>query len=100
MAKVLLNLNNPVFQQQLFDPSKNDRNQVLDTLKKLSQMAWEQVYKDRGLHWEQILSRSGKQGEVIYSIRITQSCRAVARRDAEWLILLALHFDHDSTYSH
>lgn len=52
MSKILLDLNNPVFQQDLFNLPKQEVFAVLKTLKKISQLTWEQVYQDRGLKWE------------------------------------------------
>lgn len=37
---VKLDLNNPVFQKQLFTLSKEEQGNVLRTLRKLSQMTW------------------------------------------------------------
>jgi hypothetical protein len=45
-----------------------------------------------------IRSKKGKQGEKLYSLRITQKCRAVAIREGDYLRLLSLHSDHDSAY--
>ena len=67
-------------------------------LKKISQLTWEQLYKDQGLKWELIRSKQGKQGEKLYSLRVTQKCRAVAIREGDYLRLLSLYSDHDSAY--
>ncbi len=61
-------------------------------------MTWEQLYKDQGLKWELIHFKKGKQGEKLYSLRVTQKCRAVAIREGDYLRLLSLHSDHDSAY--
>ncbi|MHB1682842.1 MAG: hypothetical protein ACYCYO_08460 [Bacilli bacterium] len=53
---VRLDLNNPVFQRQLFGLDKQ-RNQVLNTLRKLSELTWEQIYSDKGLRWERLTKR-------------------------------------------
>ncbi len=98
MTKVRLDLNNPEFQEQLFALQKPERNEVLSTLKKLYQMAWEQVYTDHGLRWERILSKQGHRGEALYTIRMGRGFRAVAHRDGDWMVLLTLHPDHDSAY--
>jgi hypothetical protein len=70
----------------------------LKILKKISQLTWEQLYEDQGLKWELIRSKKGKQGEKLYSLRVTQKCRAVAIREGDYLRLLSLHSDHDSAY--
>lgn len=95
---ILLDLNNPVFQRNLFELEKIEALAALATLRKLSQLDWNALYKDKGLHWELIQSRLGPQGQRIYSLRITKKSRAVACRDGNYLRLLSLHSDHDSTY--
>lgn len=97
--QVRLDLNNPVFQRQLFALQKPQQLGVLATLRKLADLRWPQVYQDRGLKWELIHSRSGPDGRRLYSLRISQGFRAVAYRDeGGWLRLLSLHPDHDSAY--
>lgn len=97
--QVWLDLNNPVFQRQLFALQKPQQLGVLATLRKLADLRWPQVYQDRGLKWELIHSRSGPDGRRLYSLRISQEFRAVAYRDeGGWLRLLSLHPDHDSAY--
>ena len=93
-----LDLNNPVFQRQLFKLSKNDQRNILNTLRKLANMTWLQVYADYGLKWEAILSKKGPRGNRLYSFRIGKGFRGIAYRDGSWLRLLSLHPDHDSTY--
>ena len=97
--QVRLDLNNPVFQRQLFALQKPQQLGVLATLRKLADLRWPQVYQDRGLKWELIYSRSGPDGRRLYSLRISQEFRAVAYRDeGGWLRLQSLHPDHDSAY--
>ena len=97
--QIRLDLNNPVFQRQLFALQKPQQLGVLATLRKLADLRWPQVYQDRGLRWELIHSRSGPDGRRLYSLRISQEFRAVAYRDeGGWLRLLSLHPDHDSAY--
>ena len=95
---VRLDLNNPVFQRQLFNLTKTDQRNILNTLRKLANMTWEQVYADHGLKWEAILSKKGPGGNRLYSFRIGKGFRGVAYRDGAWLRLLSLHPDHDSAY--
>ena len=96
---VRLDLNNPVFQEHLFGLQKPERNAALDTLRKIRQLSWSQVYRDNGLKWEKILSVKPPQGiDVIYSLRITQSRRCTAYRDVDFMRLLSISPDHDSTY--
>lgn len=95
---IRLDLNNPIFQRILFDLSKNDQRKVLNTLKKLAKMTWHQLYSDRGLNWEAILSQSGPKGSRLYSFRISKGFRGIAYREGNWLRALSLHPDHDSAY--
>ena len=92
-------LNNPVFQRQLFALEKSQQLGVLATLRKLAGLRWPQVYRDRGLKREPIHFRTGPDGQRPYSFRIGQGFRAVAyRADGGWLRLLSLHPDHDAAY--
>jgi hypothetical protein len=50
-------MNNPVFQRQLFTLQKTEQLGVLNTLRKISAMTWQQIYEDSGLQWEAIISR-------------------------------------------
>lgn len=95
---VNLDLNNPVFQRQLFDLGKKEQSDILGTLLKLSKMNWDQVYTDRGLKWEIIFSRTGPHGERVYSFRIGKGFRGLAYRQGDWMRILSLHPDHDSAY--
>jgi hypothetical protein len=98
MARILLDLNNPVFQQTWFSLARQEALAVLATMRKLIRMEWDALYRDKGLRWEAIVSRSGPHGQRIYSVRITQRIRAVAYRDGDLLRFLSLHRDHDSAY--
>lgn len=94
-----LDLNNPVFQQNLLTLQKQERHAALDTLDKLRQLTWNQVYRDQGLKWEKIISIKPPTGiDALYSLRITQSRRATAYRDGAFIRLLSIAADHDSTY--
>ena len=95
---ISLNLNNPEFQANLLALQKDEAWAVLKTLRLLQAMEWQQVVLSKGLRWELIQSRQGPQGQRLYSLRVSRSCRAVAWRDGAWLRLLSLHPDHDSTY--
>jgi hypothetical protein len=99
MARVLLDLNNPAFQNDWFSLGRPEALAVLNTFRIIRQLNWEQLYRDPGLRWETILSRNGPGNQRIYSLRITQRVRAVAYRDGQFLRLLSLHADHDSAYA-
>ena len=96
---IRLDLNNPVFQAHLFGLQKPERNAAMDTLRKIRQLSWDQLYRDNGLKWEKIVSVKPPQGaEAIYSLRITQSRRCTVYRDGDFMRLLTVAPDHDSTY--
>ena len=96
---VRLDLNNPVFQENLLTLKKVERHAAIETLNKLRQMTWNQVYRDSGLKWEKIISIKPPNGiDAIYSLRITQTRRATAYREGEFIRLLTIASDHDSTY--
>ncbi|MBK9573573.1 MAG: hypothetical protein IPO43_13025 [Rhodoferax sp.] len=96
---VRLDLNNPVFQSNLLQLQKVERHAALDTLNKLRQLYWNQVYRDDGLKWAKISSVKPPVGvDAIYCLRTTQSRRATAYRDGGFIRLLAIAPDHDSTY--
>jgi len=98
-AKVRLDLNNPVFQDKLLTLQKPERHAALDTLDKIRQLTWNQLYRDPGLKWEKISSVRPPQGiDAIYSLRITQARRATAYRDGDFIRLLTIAPDHDATY--
>jgi len=78
---------------------KPERLAALDTLNKLRQMTWSQVYRDSRLKWEKIISVKPPTGiDTIYSLRITNARCATAYRDGEFIRLLTIATDHDSTY--
>lgn len=98
-ALVRLDLNNPVFQVNLLGLQKVERHAAMDTLKKLRQLTWGQLYRDSGLKWEKISSVKPPAGiDAIYSLRITQARRCTAYRDGDFIRLLTIAADHDSTY--
>jgi hypothetical protein len=98
-GQVKLDLNNPMFQENLLDLPKHDRHSAMETLKKLGRMSWNQVYRDHGLKWEKIVGIAPpSDGKAIYSLRITQSRRATAYREGDVMRLRSIAPDHDSTY--
>lgn len=92
-AKVLLDLNVPSFQSDLFSLDTAEVKKVFKTLKKLRGSTWNEVFRDQGLHWEEIKSIPGK-----YTIRVSLSCRAVVTREGGWMRFVTLHQDHDEAY--
>jgi hypothetical protein len=98
-SKVLLDLNNAVFQENLFALDINEAKRVFDTLSQVKQLDWDQLYKSQGLKWEKIISVKPPKGvAAIYSLRITQGKRATAIRDGDFIRFLTIEPDHDSTY--
>lgn len=98
-APIRLDLNNSVFQEHLFNLQKSDRHAVIETLKKIRLLTRAQLYRDNGLKWEKIISVKPPQGiDAIYSLRVTQSRRCTAYRDGDFMRLLTVAPDHDSTY--
>lgn len=99
MSHIRLDLNNPVFQRQWFSLEKEGRLAVLNACSKLVSMDWNELYRNKGFHWELIHSRTHADGEKLYSLRITQKIRVVAKRSGNFLEFLTLHADHDSAYN-
>ena len=106
-SAVLLDLNNPRFLESLFALEKSDKIQLIKQLEKISKLTWAEVQRDAGLKWEKIhpipvaLQRHllNEKQQALYSIRLTQSKRAVALREGDYMRFLALPKDHDSTYA-
>ena len=96
---VRLDLNNPAFQEQWFALEKEEQIAVLHCCGKIAAMEWEVIYRDKGLRWELIHSRTGRGKERLYSIRMSRKVRAVVKRSGEFVDFLTLHSDHDSAYS-
>lgn len=97
--RVQLDLNNEVFLENWLALDKSERNRVTDTLRKLRQLTWDQLYRDPGLKWEKVVSVKPLKGiDVVYTLRITQSRRATACRDGNFLRFLTIAPDHDAAY--
>ena len=96
--RVLLDLNNTEFQDNLLSLDNKEVRDVLSTLRKIRRLTWEEVYKDKGLNWELIQTRSAPDGSRLYTIRVTQKIRAVVCRQGELMRFVSIHSDHDSAY--
>src|SRR3972149_3573062 len=97
--KLQLDLNNEVFQENWLTLDKSERVRVTDTFRKLRQLTWDQFYRDQGLKWEKIVSVKPPKGiDAVYTLRITQSRRASAYRDGNFLRFLTIAPDHDTAY--
>ncbi|BBJ31813.1 hypothetical protein RAS_09220 [Rickettsia asiatica] len=99
MTKILLDMNYPAFQEQLFSLEKIAQHALLATLKKIKQLNWDQLYKDKGIRWELITSKITSKGNNIYSFRFSQKYRGTAYRDGNYFVLMAIFTDHDSAYN-
>ncbi len=91
--KVLLDLNYPGFQAELFDLDVAEVKKIFKTLKKLRTLTWNELFRDHGLKWEEIKNHAGK-----YTLRLSQAYRAVVIREGGWIRFQALHPDHDGAY--
>ena len=98
MSKILLDMNYPEFQEQLFSLEKHEQRALLNTLKKLNQLNWESLYLDKGIRWELITSKLTSKGRNLYSFRFSQKYRGTAYRDENYLVLLNIFVDHDGAY--
>jgi hypothetical protein len=96
--EVLLDLNNPVFQEDLFSLEKDDAIRILATLRKIRRIQWMEVYKDEGLRWEMVQSKIGPGDRRLYTIRVTDGFRALVCREGRYMRFLSLHPVHDSAY--
>jgi hypothetical protein len=98
LDKIPLDLNNPIFQEDLLLLEKEDMLRIIGTLRKIKKISWAEVYKDKGLRWELVQSKTGHDGERLYTIRISQGFRALVYREGQFMRFLSLHTDHDSAY--
>jgi hypothetical protein len=90
--------------KELSNLELNELEQVEETVKKINQMTWDQIYKTssrsqkRGLNWEPIAGQTTGSGKTIASIRISKKFRARVCRDGKFMRFISLHPDHDSAY--
>ena len=97
--KVKLDLNNEQFQKNWLELDRDERDRVTDTLRKIRQLAWDEVHRDQGLKWEKVSSVKAPAGiDAIYALRITKTRRATAYRQADWMRFLTIAPDHDAAY--
>ncbi|MEK6725153.1 MAG: hypothetical protein AABY54_01180 [Deltaproteobacteria bacterium] len=95
---ILIDINNPVFQEDLFSLEKEEAINILGTLRKIKKLSWIEVYKDKGLKWELVQSKTGLGKQRLYTVRVSKKFRAVVYREAQFIRFLSLHPDHDSAY--
>jgi hypothetical protein len=96
--RIRLDLNSPEFQDVFFRLEPDDLKQVVRALRRLCELDWSGLYRHTGFRWEAIEHLKVGGGGKVYSLRLSQRIRAVALRDGNFLRLISLHPDHDSTY--
>ena len=98
-ALVELDLNSPVFQSAWDNLELVAQEKVFATFEKITQLIWNQVYRDKGLRWEKIHSIPTPKGiEALYSFRVSKSIRGIGFREDHYLRVLLIQPDHDTTY--
>lgn len=90
-------MNNRQFQDVLFNLEKIEQRALLNTLRKISKLSWEELYQDKGIRWELITSETLEDINT-YSFRFSQKYRGTAYRNGDYLMLLNLFVDHDGAY--
>lgn len=101
---VVCDLEFPRLQRELENLEIDQLDQVEESVKKICQMTWDQIYKTssksqkRGLNWEPIHGQQTASGKKIASIRISKKFRARVCRDGKFMRFISLHPDHDSAY--
>jgi len=91
--RVLLDINYPAFQDELFELDAAEFKKGSKTLKKIKGLTWQDLFRDSAKDWEHLKSAPGK-----YSVRLSQSCRAIVRREGSLMRFQSLHLDRDGTY--
>lgn len=97
-SRIVLDLNSPIFLDELLSLDKGELARVVRTLRKVRAMDWDTFTRHRGSRWEQIGHIVGPGGRPVHSFRLSQRYRALAYRDGDYLRVLSLHLDHDSAY--
>lgn len=91
--RVLLDLNYPAFQEELFELDVTELKKAFKSFKKLNQLSWQQLFSDNGLKWEEVVGMPGN-----FTIRLSKSYRAIVLRDGQMMRFISLHLDHDGAY--
>lgn len=76
----------------------DDFKQVVAALRRLRELDWNALYRHTGFRWEALEHLKSADGRKVYSLRLSQRMRAIALREGNFLRLISLHPDHDSTY--
>lgn len=100
MPLVKLDLNSPDFQYEWLSVlEKSEAEALRRQLSRIIKYEWGQLYSVNGLKWEKIESKTTTKGNNLYSFRFSVKYRATGYRDGDYLVILNLHPDHDSTYA-
>jgi hypothetical protein len=97
-SRIRLDLNSPEFQDVFFRLQADDLKHVAASLRRLRELAWQDLYRHTGFQWEAIHQLTAPNGAKVYSLRLGQKARALAFRDGAFLRVISLHLDHDSAY--
>lgn len=96
---VELDLNSPIFQDLWSDLELIEQEKALATFEKITQLTWNQLYRDKGLKWEKIHSIPAPKGiDALYSFRVSKSIRGIGFREDHFLRVLLIEPDHDAAY--
>jgi len=96
---VELDLNSPIFQSAWENLELVEQQKAFATFEKITQLTWNQVYRDKGLRWEKIHSIPAPKGiEALYSFRVSKSIRGIGFREDHYLRVLVVQPDHDAAY--
>ena len=96
---VKLDLNSPVFQSAWSDLERAEQEKAFATFKKITQLTWNQIYRDKGLKWEKIHNIAApKNIEALYSFRVSKSIRGIGFREDYFLRVLLIEPNHDAAY--
>ena len=96
--RVRLDLNSPEFQDVFLRLETAELKQVVASLRRLSELDWNAIYRHTGFRSEQIQHLKAPNGAGVHSLRLSQKVRALAFREGDFLRFLSLHPDHDSAY--
>ena len=96
---VELDLNSPIFQSAWEELELTEQEKAFATFEKITQLTWNQVYRDKGLRWEKIHSIPVPKGiDALYSFRVSKSIRWIGFKEDHFLRVLLIKPDHDATY--
>ena len=93
-----IDLNFPLFQQDLFSLDKTKLSIFVQSVKKINKMDLRQVQQSSGLNLEKIKNIKTPNGKTLYSIRMSKSFRAVICIEDDFIRFISLHPDHDTAY--